>query len=104
MESVGVGAVDDEVRDRKHFEQESSPLALFGAVSKQPLCVDDHQLVDGVKRCPHTHCAGLLCGRGLENFPPHKEGVVQRVGFALSCIAKDGHDLQQLVRVAVQEF
>lgn len=99
-----MGAVDDEVRDRKHFEQEPCPLALLGAVSKQPLCVDDHQLVDGVKGCPHTHCAGLLCGRGLENLPPHKEGVVQSVGFALSCVAKDGHDLQQLLRVAVQEL
>lgn len=104
VKTVSVGAVDDEVRDRKHFEQESSPLALFGAVSKQPFRVNDNHLVDGVKRCPHTHCAGLLCGRCLENFPAHEESVVQRVGFALSCVAKDGHDLQQLVRVATQEF
>lgn len=104
MKTVSVGAVDDEVRDRKHFEQESSPLALLGAVSQQPLRVDDHHLVDGVKCCPHTHCAGLLCGRGLENFSAHKESVVQGVGFALSGVAKDGHDLQQLVRVTAQEF
>lgn len=104
MKTVSVGAVDDEVRDRKHFEQESSPLALFGAVSEQPLCVDDHHLVDGIQRRPHTHCAGLLCGRGFENLSAHKESVVQGVGFALSCVAKDGHDLQQLVGVAAQEF
>lgn len=102
METVCMGAVDDEVRDGKHLEQETGSLALFGAVPKQPLGIDDHYFMNGVKCCPHTHRAGLLCGRGLEHFSAHEERVVQGVRFALSCVTKDGHHLQQLVRYAVQ--
>lgn len=77
-------------------------MALVGAVTQQALCVNDHHLVDGVECCPHPHCAGLLCGGGLEHLPAYEESVVQSVGFALSCVAKDGHHLDQLVRFAVQ--
>lgn len=104
METVSVGAVNDEVRDGEHLEQETGSLALFGAVSQQPLCVDDHYFVDGVERNPHTDGAGLLRGRRLENFSAHEERVVQGVGFALSRVAKDGHHLHQLVGVAVEAF
>lgn len=102
MEAVGVGAVNDEVRYGEHLEQETGSLALFGAVPKQPLCVDDHYVTDGVERCPHTHRTRLLCGRSLEHFSAHEECVVEGVRFALSSVAKDGHHLQQLVRVAAQ--
>lgn len=102
METVSMGAVDDEVRDGEHLEQETGSLALFGTVPKQPLCIDDHYFMEGVKRCPHANCTGLLCGRSLEHFPAHEECVVQSVRFALSSVAKDGHHLQQLVRYAVQ--
>lgn len=48
MKTVSMGAVNDEVRNGEHLEQETSSLALFGAVSKQPLCIDDHYFADGV--------------------------------------------------------
>lgn len=104
VKAVGVCAVNDEVGNGEHFEQETGSLALFGTVSEQPLCINDHQIVDGVKCCPHAHRAGLLCGRGLENFSAHEECVIQGVRFAFSCVAEDGHHLQQLVGVAAQIF
>lgn len=104
VETIGVGAVNDEVGDGEHLEQETGPLALFGTVPKQPLCVDDHDVTDGIKRRPHAHRAGLLCGRSLEHFSAHEERVIQGVRFALSCVAKDGHHLQQLVGVAAQSL
>ena len=102
VEAVGVGAVNDEVGDGEHLEQEAGSLALFGTVPEQPLCVDDHDVAVGVKRCPHAHGAGLLCGRSLEHLSAHEEGMVQGVRLALSCVAKDGHHLQQLVGLAAQ--
>lgn len=102
VETVSMGAVDDEVRDGEHLEQETGSLALFGTVPKQTLCIDDHYFMDRIKRCPHTHRTGLLCGRGLEHFSAHEECMVQGVRFALSRVTKDGHHLQQLVRGAVQ--
>ena len=102
VETVGVGAVDDEIGDGEHLEQETGSLALFGTVPKQTLCIDDHYIMDGVKRCPHTHRTGLLCGRGLEHLSAHEECVVQGVRFALSRVTKDGHHLQQLVSCAIQ--
>lgn len=102
VETVSVGAVDDEVRDGKHLQQETGSLALFGAVPKQPLGIDDYDFMEGVEGCPHTNSTGLLCGRRLENFSAHEECVIQGVGFALPSVAKDGHHLQQLVRYAVQ--
>lgn len=102
VESVGVGAVDDEVGDGEDLEQEAGPLALFGAVPEQPLRVDDHHFTEGVERRPHAYRAGLLSGRGFEYFSAHEEGVVQGVRFAFSRVAKDGHHLQQLVGVTAE--
>lgn len=102
VEAVSMGAVNDEVGDGEHLEQEAGSLALFGTVPEQPLCVDDHHVAVGVKRCPHTHGAGLLRGRSLEHLSAHEEGVVQGVRLALSCVAEDGHHLQQLVGLAAQ--
>lgn len=102
METVSVGAVNDEVGDGEHLEQETGPLALFGTVPEQPLRIDDHYFAGGVKRRPHTHRTGLLCGRSLEHLSACEERVVQGVRFALPCVAKDGHHLQQLVGVAAQ--
>lgn len=102
MEAVGMGTVNDEVGDGENLEQETGSLALFGTVPKQPLCINNYYFSDGVKRCPHTHRTGLLCGRSLEHFSPHEECVVQGVRFALSCVSKYGHHLQQLVGLAAQ--
>jgi len=102
VEPVSVGAVDDEVGDGEHLEQEAGPLALFGAVPKQPLRVDDDHVTEGVKRRPDPHRTGLLCGGSFEYFSAHEERVVQRVRFSLSCVAKYGHHLQQLVRVRAE--
>lgn len=102
VKTVGVGAVDDEVGDSEHLEQQAGSLALFGTVPQQPLRVDHHDFADGVKGGPHAHRAGLLCGRRLEHLPAREEGVVQGVGFALARVAEDGHHLQQLLGVAAQ--
>lgn len=97
-----MGAVNYQIGDSEHLEQKSGSLALFGAVPKQPLRINDHYFVDGVKCCPHTHRTGLLCRRSLKDFSPHEESVVQGVRLALSCVSKDRHNLKQLVRVAAQ--
>lgn len=55
VETVSMGAVNDEVGDGEHLEQEAGSLALFGTVSEQTLRVDDHHFADGVKRRPHAH-------------------------------------------------
>lgn len=102
VEAVSMGAVNNKVGDGENLEQETGSLALFGTVPEQPLRIDDHYFTGGVKRRPHTHRAGLLCGRSLEHFSAHEESVVQGVRFALSCVAKDGHHLQQLVRLTAQ--
>lgn len=102
VQAVGMGAVNDEVRDGEHLEQETGSLALFGAVPKQPLCIDDHHFVDGVERGPHAYRTRLLCGGSLEHFSPHEERVVQGVRFALSRVTEDGHHLQQLVGLTAQ--
>lgn len=104
VETVGVGSIDDEVGHGEDLEQETGPLALFGAVPQQPLRVDDDHLVDGVERGPHAHRAGLLSGGSLEDFSPHEKGVVEGVRLAFSRVAEDGHDLQQLLRVAAQSL
>lgn len=102
VKTVGVGAVDDEVGDSEHLEQQTSSLALFGTVPQQPLCVDHDDFADGVEGGPHAHSAGLLRGRRLEHLPAHEESVVQGVGFALTRVAEDGHHFQQLLGVAAQ--
>lgn len=102
VKTVGVGAVDDEVRDSEHLEQQACSLALFGTVPQQPLCVDHHDFADGVKGGPHAHRAGFLRRRRLEHLPAHEESVVQGVGFALTRVAEDGHHFQQLLGVAAQ--
>ena len=102
VEAVSVGAVNNEVRDGEHLEQETGSLALFGTVPEQPLRVDDHYFTGGVKRRPHTHRAGLLRGGCLEHLSAHEERVVQGVRFAFSSVAKDGHHLQQLVGLTAQ--
>lgn len=102
METVSMGAVNDEVRNGEHLEQETGSLALFGTVPKKPLCINDHYFVDGVKCRPHAHRTRLLCGRSLEHFSPHEERVVQGVRFSLSRVTEDGHHLQQLIGVAAQ--
>lgn len=102
VEAVGVRAVDDEVGDGQHLEQEAGPLALFGAVAQQALRVHHHHLADGVQGGPHAHRAGLLRGGRLEHLPACEEGVVEGVGLALASIAEDGHHFQQLAGVAAQ--
>lgn len=76
VEAVGVGAVNDEVGDGEHLEQEAGPLTLFGTVPEQPLCVDDHHFMDGIEGRPHTHRARLLGGRRLEHLSAPEEHVV----------------------------
>ena len=102
VEAIGVRAVDDEVRDGEDLEQETGPLALLGAVAQQALRVDHDHFVNGVERRPHADRAGLLRGGGLEHLLAREERVVQRVGFALAGVAKDGHHFQQTVPLAAQ--
>lgn len=102
VEAVGVGAVDDEVGDGEHLEQEAGPLALLGAVAQQALRVHHHHVADGVEGGPHAHRARLLRGGRFEHLPAREEGVVEGVGLALASVAKDGHHLKQLAGVAAQ--
>lgn len=68
--------------------------------TKQTLCVNDHDSMDGVQSCPNPHGAGLLCGGRLKHFPSEKEGVVQGVRFALPGVAEDGDHLEELIWAA----
>ena len=102
VETVGVGAVYDEVGDGQHLEQQAGALALVGAVALETLGVNHHHAVGGVESHPHPHGAGLLGGRRLEHLPALEEGVVECVGLALSDVPEDGHHFEKLVWMAVQ--
>lgn len=67
---------------------------------EESLRVNDYDTVYGIHGRPNPHGARLLVGGGLEHLSSEEKRVIQRVGFALPCIPKDGDHLEKFLRPA----